>query len=79
MGRTIQMVFTGEGYLWIIGFNPETMELTFRTSRNPQHLQTEKVLVKDGNIYTNLYFHPNYLEKFLAENNNVLKKYLSLE
>jgi len=67
MGKGIQMIFTGEGYLWIIGFNPETMELTFRTSRNPQHLQIEKILVKDGMIWTNLYFfHPNYLKKFLA-------------
>ena len=68
MGKVIQMIKTSdEGYIFITGFNPETRELTFRTSRNPQHLQTEKIVIREGFVYTNLYFfQTGYLEKFIA-------------
>jgi hypothetical protein len=67
-GKNIQMIKTSdEGYLFITDFNSETMELTFRTSRNPEHLQTEKIVVQENMVYTNLYFfHVGYLEKFVS-------------
>lgn len=69
MTKIIQMVKTSEdNNLWIIDFDVETNELTFRTSRNAQHLQKEKIVIKDDMVYTNLYFfHINYLKKFLNE------------
>ena len=68
MGKVIQMIKTSdEGYIFITGFNPETGELTFRTSRNPQYVQTEKIFIREGFVYTNLYFfQTGYLENFLS-------------
>ena len=67
--NNIQMVKTSEdNYLFIIGFNNETGELTFRTSRQPNHLQTEKVFIEGDVVHTNLYFfNISYLKKFLSE------------
>lgn len=70
MTKVIQMVKTSEdNNLWIIDFNAETNELTFRVSRNPKKLQTEKIVIKDEMIYTNVYFfHISFLKKFLNDN-----------
>ena len=58
-----------DNILWIIDFNEETNELTFRVTRNHKHLQKEKIVIKDDTVYTNLYlFHISYLKKFLNEN-----------
>ncbi len=67
MGKIIQMIATGDdSYIFLLGFNPEKMELTFRTSRNIQSLQKEKVVIKDHTVYTNLYFFDvGYLKPFL--------------
>ena len=69
MTKVIQMVKTSEdNNLWITDFNTETNELTFRVSREPKHLQTEKIIIKDDTVYTNLYFfHVSFLQKFLKE------------
>jgi len=71
MTKTIQMIKTSEdNSLWIVDFKPAENELSFRTSRNPKHLQTEKIVVKDNMVYTNLYFfNLDYLKKFINENN----------
>jgi len=67
MAKNIQMIFTGEAILFILGFDVDKQELTFRTSRNPEYIQTEKILVQDNFVYTNLYFfHISYLKKFLT-------------
>ena len=68
--KTIQMVVkTKDSALFITDFDQETNELTFRSSRNPEYKQTEKIVIKDDMIYTNLhYFHVKYLQKFIKEN-----------
>lgn len=68
MSKIIQQVPLGDKEsLYILDFDKE--ELTFRTSRVPEHRQTEKIQLRDNNICTNLYFfHQNYLVKFLQEN-----------
>ena len=62
--KEIQMVVTSEDTsLFLIHFNKKTKELTFRTTREPKHLQTEKVVIKDDMVYTNLhYFHVSFLK-----------------
>jgi hypothetical protein len=70
MSKIIQQVPLGDKEsLYILDFNKEKEELTFRTSRIPEYKQTEKIQLRDNNICTNLYFfHQNYLVKFLKEN-----------
>jgi len=65
------MIKTSEdNNLWIVDFKPDENELSFRASRNPNHLQTEKIIIKDNMVYTNLYFfNLDYLKKFINENN----------
>jgi len=67
MTRNIQIVKTSEdNSLFIIDFKDGI--LTFRTSRNPQNLQKEKVVIEGDKVFTNLYFsHISYLEKLLNE------------
>ena len=69
MGKIIQMIATGDdSYIFLLGFDPEKKELTFRTSRNIQHLQKEKVVIQDNVVYTNLYyFGEGYLKPFLKQ------------
>ena len=64
------MIKTSEdNNLWIVDFKPTENELSFRTSRNPKRLQTEKIIIKDNMVYTNLYFfNLDYLKKFINEN-----------
>jgi len=71
MKKTIQMIKTSEdNNLWIVDFKPTENELSFRTSRNPKRLQTEKIIIKGNMVYTNLYFfNLDYLKKFINENN----------
>jgi hypothetical protein len=70
MSKIIQQIYLGDGHsLYIIDFDSQRQELTFRTSRNPPHLQKEKIQQNAENIHTNLYvFHKNYLNKFISEN-----------
>ena len=70
MSKIIQQISLGDGHnMYIIDFNKETEELTFRTSRVPEHLQIEKTQLRGENVCTNLYsFNKNYLLKFLQEN-----------
>lgn len=59
-----------EAYIFLININDEN-ELTFRTSRNPQYKQTEKIIIEGDFVYTNLYFfHIDYLNKLKAELND---------
>jgi hypothetical protein len=63
----IQMVSMGEHALFILDY--KNSELTFRTSRVPEHRQTEKVTIDSDMVYTNLYkFHISYLNNFIREN-----------
>lgn len=66
MGKSIQMIWTSEdNCLFLYGLT-ETGELTFRSSRNIQHLQKENILIKDGLCYTRLYHFPIiFLEKLI--------------
>lgn len=66
--RTVQMIpITEDNSLFITGFNDG--ELSFRVSRNPEHLQKEQITMKDGMVFTNLYHFPvGYLDKFINEN-----------
>lgn len=67
--KNIQQVFTGESYLYIIDWNEETKELTFRSSYNPENLQKEVVKISGQFVYTNLYhFHISYLQQFIELN-----------
>lgn len=70
--KGIQMVVTSDDTsLFLINFNKETKELTFRTTREPKHLQTEKVEIKDDMVYTNLhYFHVSFLENVNKNNDD---------
>lgn len=67
--KTIQMIVTDSGEaMFIIGFNEESNEITFRSSFNPGYLQTEKILLRDNMVYTNVHHFPiDYLKKFLSE------------
>lgn len=71
MGKVIQMVVTSEdNSLFICGFDPQNNNLTFRTYRNPQNLQTEKIVIDKDIVYSNLYFfNVAFLYKFLQANN----------
>lgn len=67
--RNIQQIYTGESNLYIVGWNDQTKELSFRSSRNPENLQTEVVRIEGNFVYTSLYhFHKNYLQQFIALN-----------
>ena len=68
--KTIQMVVTSEDTsLFLIEFNENTNELTFRSSRNPSYRQTEKIVVKDDIAYLNLhYFHIGFIQKLIESN-----------
>ena len=68
MTNVIQMVWiTEDNCLFIKDYNDKG-ELTFRTTKNPAHLQTEKVVIEGELVYTNLYhFHVFWLKKFLSE------------
>jgi len=64
------MIQTSEdNSLFILDFNKETNELTFRVSRNPEHKQVQKVTFAEDMVYTQAYnFHIGYLNKFINEN-----------
>ena len=55
--------------LFIVDFNTDTNELSFRISRNVEHLQKEIIRVEGELVYTSLYhFHISWLHKFLQLN-----------
>jgi hypothetical protein len=61
--------------MYILDFNLETNELTFRTTFEPKHRQTEEITVKGDLVYTSLYHFPiGYIHKFIAENDIKLNK-----
>lgn len=65
-----QVPFRDFESIYIIAFNKETDELTFRTSRVPEHKQTEKITRLGNDVSTHLYAFPLfYLDKFIFENN----------
>ena len=60
MGKIIQMIWTSDdNCLFIYGMTKDD-ELIFRTSRNINYLQREKVKVDKVQqmVYTNLYYFP---------------------
>jgi hypothetical protein len=69
--KNIQQVPTNDSNLYLINFNQETNELTFRSSYNYKLLQKEIITISNNFVYTNLYnFHIAYLEQFLVLNSN---------
>ncbi len=61
------MVKMGEHALFILNYKDG--ELTFRTSRVPEHRQTEKITIEGDMVCTNLYkFYIGYLNNFIREN-----------
>ena len=71
MSKVIQKIpIDKDKAIYIVGFNQETMELSFRVSLEPKYLQKEIITVDDkGIIRTSLYhFHVNFLNKFIQEN-----------
>lgn len=51
--------------LFILGYDEGTQEMTFRVTMKPEHRQTEKVEIRDGMVFTQLYHFPlAYLLKF---------------
>ena len=69
MTDIIQMIkITDDNFLFIKGYKDG--ELTFRTTKAIDRVQTEKVTVRDGMVYTNLYHFPLvFLQKFMSDNN----------
>ena len=72
--NNIQMIKTSDdNYRFISEFDKEG-NLTFRSSRQIERIQTEKVVIEGEFVYTNLYFfHLSYLEKFLMERNAICR------
>lgn len=67
--RTIQMISVEENAIFLCGFDQGKGELSFRSSLNPGYLQTEKIAVNAGMVYTNTYYFPvEYLEQFIKAN-----------
>lgn len=68
--KTIQMISKGEdSALFITAFDEKTARLTFRSSRNPNYEQTEKISIHGELVYTNLHHFPlQLLQKFVKEN-----------
>ena len=59
--KVVMVYIDPQTSLFLYGVNGD--EVIFRSSRNP-HLQTEKMTIKDGMCYTNLYyFSADYLKK----------------
>lgn len=65
MTKIIQMVkMSDDNFLFILGFDGSN--LTFRTSLNIKHLQTESVEIEDDIVYTkSALFHILFLNNFL--------------
>ena len=69
--KLIQLIPLPNGeYIFLTGFDLDNSELTFRTSRIPEMLQTESIKADDkGMLHTSLYnFNGQYLQKFINEN-----------
>lgn len=71
MNSILQQIYLGDNNsLYLIDFDINTNELSFRTTRNPNYLQKEVIKIDKDNVYTNLYFfNIGYLQKFIQENN----------
>lgn len=68
--KTIQMVsISKEKGLFILDFNIETGEITFKVSTAPENIQKEIITVDNDIVYTKDYnFSIGYLQKFVNEN-----------
>ena len=68
--KTIQQVPLKDGEsIFILDYNEQNSELTFRTSRVPKHKQTEKVKIIDDKVYTSICnFHVSFIEQFINLN-----------
>lgn len=74
MPKVIQQIKVSETKsLYIIDFNEETDELSFRTTDEYNYLQKEEIVFNEKTqmIHTNLYhFHIEYLKRFINDNKN---------
>lgn len=52
--------------LSLYGYNKKG-ELVFRSNRNIKHLQSEIIVIKQGTVYTNLYYFPEVFLKNLPK------------
>lgn len=57
MAKTIVMVYTGENYVFVKGFNSKN-EIVFRTSMQPKRVQHEQIKSDGMMVYTNSYHIP---------------------
>ena len=65
MAKTIVMVFTGENYVFVKGFNSRN-EMVFRTSLQPKRVQHEAIKSDGKLLYTNSWHIPIFrLEPFI--------------
>lgn len=63
------IVTSPDNSLFITGFDVDTNKITFRTSRNPERIQSEVVKIDRDMAYAGLYnFRVGYIHKFLHEN-----------
>ena len=67
--KQLQMVnISDTTSLFIKGYDEESKELTFRTSKNFEYLQKEIVTIRSDIVYVSFYNFPiGFLEKFLVE------------
>jgi hypothetical protein len=67
--KTIQQVFIDdEKSLYILSYDQDKKEMTFRVSLEPKQIHCESIIIDKGLAYTNLYFFPiGYLKKFISE------------
>ena len=65
--NTIQMIpEEGGEALFLLDFDEQTNDLTFRSSYNPEHRQKEASLLHKGVVYVGTHFFPiDYLNKFI--------------
>ncbi len=70
MSKVIQQVpISKDVCIVIIEFNEDSMEMVFRSSHEIVYRQTEKVEIREGKVYTRLYFFPQkFLSNFLINN-----------
>jgi len=59
----IQMINTGEHYLFLYGLNTKN-EIVFRSSQNFRYLQNDVYTIKDDMCYVSFYnFNKGYLDR----------------
>jgi len=70
MGQTIQQIPLGEISAYLIDFDENSLELSFRRSDAPDELRKEKVILKKEivEVPDEFHFHISLLEKFKNSN-----------